>query len=123
MQMAGKKSDASGALIVSIRGKAGQPSLWTVKVPVSTYKELSDAASDPIVVPVYASKPIEIDVPTPAATRIPVQFRPKNGPAQDGVLGENIPKGLHYVDAKSVDGNMMRYVYRFERDKTLTAGQ
>lgn len=123
MQMAGKKSDASGALIVSIRGKAGQPSLWTVKVPVSTYKELSDAASDPIVVPVYASKPIEIDVPTPAATRIPVQFRPKNGPAQDGVLGENIPKGPHYVDAKSVDGNMMRYVYRFERDKTLTAGQ
>ena len=115
--------DANGALIVSVRGKADQPSLWTVKVPVSTYKELTDVKDDPIVVPVYASKPAEIDIPAPAATGIRVEFRPKNGPAQDGVLGENIPKGPQYVDAKSMDGKTIRYVYRFERDKTLTAAE
>ena len=123
MRMADKKLSGNGALIVSVRGKADQPSLWTVKVPVSTYKELTDVKDDPIVVPVYASKPVEIDIPAPAATGIRVEFRPKNGPAQDGVLGENIPKGPQYVDAKSMDGKTIRYVYRFERDKTLTAAE
>ena len=123
MRMAGKTSSGNGALVVSIRGKADQPSLWTVKVPVSTYKELTDVKDDPIVVPVYASKPAEIDIPAPAATGIHVEFRPKNGPAQDGVLGENIPKGPQCVNAKSVNGKTMRYVYRFERDKTLTAAE
>jgi hypothetical protein len=116
MRMVEKNIDDQSAAI-TIRGTASLPSLWTVTLPVYTYKQVEIVKDNPVVIPVYSSKPIELIIQNPKKTVSELYFSPKNEPPQSGSLPNNIPHGPQYVDHSDYGENAIKYTYRFGYDK------
>jgi hypothetical protein len=108
--------------IITIRGNTPHESLWTVTVPISTYKEIG-INTDPVQVkPVYASKPVTFDIQTPKLTVTNLHFRPKNDTDKYGVLPGSIPNGPQYVQESNLGSNTTRYEYSFHYNNAVLLG-
>lgn len=124
MRMVEKNFSANhSSAAITIRGKAAHESLWTVTVPISTYKE-TEIGSDPQqVIPVYTSKPTTFDIKTPNLTVTTLHFRPKNDTDKYGTLPASITNGPQYVQESKLGTNIVRYEYRFQYNKEILSGE